>query len=141
MIGLTRLASATVTHIVRHVIKTGLHRFSPSCREDNVDILAADTGASPSKRSMVDMTRTILDFAEPQTAAAQALLRTTPDHAMLIDGHWRGASGDAWIDVIDPGSGRGLGRIPAGTAADVDVAVRAARSALKGPWARMLPAE
>lgn len=141
MIGLTRSASATVTHIVRHVIKTGLHRFSPSCREDNVDILAADTGASPSKRSMVDMTRTILDFAEPQTAAAQALLRTTPDHAMLIDGHWRGASGDAWIDAIDPGSGRGLGRIPAGTAADVDVAVRAARSALKGPWARLLPAE
>lgn len=87
------------------------------------------------------MTRAILDFAEPQTDAAQALLRSAPDHAMLIDGIWLGASDDGWIEASDPGSGKALGRIPAGSTDDVDAAVRAARAALKGPWARMLPAE
>lgn len=87
------------------------------------------------------MTRAILDFAAPQTAGARALLQTTPDHAMLIDGVWRGASADGWIDAIDPGSGKLLGRIPAGAVTDVDAAVGAARRAFTGPWSRLLPAE
>jgi succinate-semialdehyde dehydrogenase/glutarate-semialdehyde dehydrogenase len=39
------------------------------------------------------------------------------------------------LDVLDPATGRLLGRIPAGCAADADAAVRAARAAAPG-WAR-----
>jgi len=54
---------------------------------------------------------------------------------MLIGGEWVASSSDEWIDVIDPATGRTVGRVPAGTEADVDRAVRAAREAFAdGRW-------
>jgi acyl-CoA reductase-like NAD-dependent aldehyde dehydrogenase len=44
------------------------------------------------------------------------------------------------IPVIDPASGERIGHIPAGSAADADAAVVAARAA-QGAWARTAPAE
>jgi acyl-CoA reductase-like NAD-dependent aldehyde dehydrogenase len=44
------------------------------------------------------------------------------------------------IPVIDPASGERIGHIPAGSAADADAAVVAARAA-QGAWARSAPAE
>jgi len=44
--------------------------------------------------------------------------------------------------VVDPTSGEEVGRVPAGDAADIDLAVRAARLAFdEGPWPKMRPSE
>ncbi|MFE6620908.1 aldehyde dehydrogenase family protein [Streptomyces sp. NPDC057740] len=59
---------------------------------------------------------------------------------MYIDGAWRPAAGQDVIDVVNPADEQVVGRVPAGTAADVDTAVRAARAALPA-WAATPPAE
>jgi aldehyde dehydrogenase (NAD+) len=59
---------------------------------------------------------------------------------MYIDGAWRPAPGRDPIEVIDPADEHVIGTVPAGTAEDVDDAVRAARAAFPG-WAATPPAE
>jgi aldehyde dehydrogenase (NAD+) len=59
---------------------------------------------------------------------------------MYIDGAWRPAAGGDVIDVLNPADEQVVGQVPAGTAMDVDNAVRAARAALPG-WAATPPAE
>lgn len=58
-------------------------------------------------------------------------------HKMLIGGNWCDALNGETIEVIDPANGQFLTRVPAGNAEDVDLAVKAARSALEGPWGKM----
>jgi betaine-aldehyde dehydrogenase len=53
---------------------------------------------------------------------------------LYIDGGWVEPEKDAGIDVIDAAREEVIGRVPAGTAGDVDRAVRAARRAFDG-WA------
>ncbi|MFF7182311.1 aldehyde dehydrogenase family protein [Streptomyces sp. NPDC008121] len=60
--------------------------------------------------------------------------------AMYIGGEWRPASSTDTIPVIDPADEQVIARVPAGTAEDVDAAVRAARAALPA-WAATPPAE
>ncbi|MFI0713788.1 aldehyde dehydrogenase family protein [Streptomyces inhibens] len=60
--------------------------------------------------------------------------------AMFIDGTWRPAAGAGTIEVVNPADERVIATVPAGTAEDVDAAVRAARAALPG-WAATAPAE
>ncbi|MFF0736494.1 aldehyde dehydrogenase family protein [Streptomyces chartreusis] len=59
---------------------------------------------------------------------------------MYIDGAWRPATGGDVIEVVNPADEQVIGQVPAGTAADVDTAVRAARAAFPG-WAATPPAE
>ncbi|MFF7332104.1 aldehyde dehydrogenase family protein [Streptomyces sp. NPDC008150] len=59
---------------------------------------------------------------------------------MYIDGAWRPASGPDVIEVVNPADEQVIAEVPAGTAADVDAAVTAARAALAG-WAATPPAE
>lgn len=59
---------------------------------------------------------------------------------MYIDGGWRPAAGTDLIEVVSPIDERTVGAVPAGTALDVDTAVRAARAALPG-WAGTAPAD
>ncbi|MDO0931865.1 aldehyde dehydrogenase family protein [Streptomyces sp. DG2A-72] len=59
---------------------------------------------------------------------------------MYIDGAWRPAAGQDAVEVLNPADEQVIGRVPAGTAEDVDTAVRAARAALPG-WAATPPAE
>lgn len=49
---------------------------------------------------------------------------------MYIDGDWRPAAGQDTIAVVNPADESVIGTVPAGTAEDVDAAVRAARAAL-----------
>ncbi|MEO8208430.1 MAG: aldehyde dehydrogenase family protein, partial [Chloroflexota bacterium] len=64
------------------------------------------------------------------------------DLQMIIDGEAVGSESGAWLDVRSPATGEIVGRVPSGTAADVDRAVAAARAAFNdGRWARLLPAE
>ncbi|MFD5015576.1 aldehyde dehydrogenase family protein [Streptomyces chartreusis] len=59
---------------------------------------------------------------------------------MYIDGAWRPATSGDVIEVVNPADEQVIGQVPAGTAADVDTAVRAARAAFPG-WAATPPAE
>ncbi|MFJ4281541.1 aldehyde dehydrogenase family protein [Streptomyces massasporeus] len=59
---------------------------------------------------------------------------------MYIDGAWRPAAGQDVIEVVNPVDEQVVGTVPAGTAEDVDAAVRAARAALPD-WAATPPAE
>jgi betaine-aldehyde dehydrogenase len=57
----------------------------------------------------------------------------------FIDGRWVPPAGKETLEVHNAGTGEVMGRVPAGTAKDVDAAVAAARAALDG-W-RDTPAE
>ncbi|HEY8525826.1 MAG TPA: aldehyde dehydrogenase family protein [Acidimicrobiales bacterium] len=59
---------------------------------------------------------------------------------VYIDGAWVPSSGTGSIDVYDSSNGEVIGRIPEGTAEDVDKAVRAARAAFDS-WATTPPDE
>ncbi|GAA1416185.1 aldehyde dehydrogenase family protein [Streptomyces thermospinosisporus] len=59
---------------------------------------------------------------------------------MFIDGAWRPAAGPDVIEVVNPADEQVIATVPAGTAEDVDAAVRAARAALPA-WAATPPAE
>ncbi|MET7381351.1 aldehyde dehydrogenase family protein [Streptomyces sp. NPDC005526] len=59
---------------------------------------------------------------------------------LYIDGAWRPAAGRDTIEVVNPVDEQVVGTVPAGTAEDVDAAVRAARAALPA-WAATPPAE
>ncbi|WP_030900144.1 aldehyde dehydrogenase family protein [Streptomyces sp. NRRL S-474] len=59
---------------------------------------------------------------------------------MYIGGAWRPAAGQDVIEVVNPADEQVIGTVPAGTAEDVDAAVRAARAALPA-WAATPPAE
>jgi acyl-CoA reductase-like NAD-dependent aldehyde dehydrogenase len=59
---------------------------------------------------------------------------------IYIDGAWVPSSGTGTIDVLDSTNGEVFGRIPEGTAADVDAAAKAARAAFPG-WSAKSPEE
>ncbi|MCF3129952.1 aldehyde dehydrogenase family protein [Streptomyces olivochromogenes] len=63
-----------------------------------------------------------------------------PHDGLYIDGAWRPAAGQDLIEVVNPADEQVIGHVPAGTALDVDSAVRAARAALP-IWAATPPAE
>ncbi|MBD1550433.1 aldehyde dehydrogenase family protein [Pseudomonas typographi] len=71
--------------------------------------------------------------------AAQFIQR---EHRLLIDGRWVAPSAGKQFDVEDPGTGRLIARVAEGQAADIDLAVAAARRAFEaGDWARCKPAD
>ncbi len=53
----------------------------------------------------------------------------TPHDGIFVGGQWMASTGPERIDVINPSTEESLGSVPQGTAADVDRAVAAARSA------------
>ena len=61
---------------------------------------------------------------------------------LFIGGEWVEPAGSGTIDVISPHSEELVGRVPEGTAADIDRAVTAARDAFdNGEWPRLSPEE
>lgn len=60
---------------------------------------------------------------------------------LLIGGKWVNATGSETIPVIDPCTGASYQTIDRGSAADIDLAVAAARRALDGAWGRMAATE
>src|SRR3979490_163409 len=63
-------------------------------------------------------------------------------HHMLIDGTGVEAKGGKTFEVEDPATQEIIAHVPAGDKADIDLAVKAARKALKtGPWSRISPGE
>ena len=61
---------------------------------------------------------------------------------LFIGGEWAGPAGTGHIDVVSASTEEVIGRVPDGTAGDIDAAVRAARAAFdSGPWPRLEPSE
>jgi betaine-aldehyde dehydrogenase len=93
---------------------------------------------------MTTADRTVADPAPPNPGARsrRATVGSTDvtygDLGMFVDGASDGSSDGRWIDVRSPATTEVVGRVPAGTAADVDRAVSAARRAFAGGrWHRM----
>src|SRR6185436_1726987 len=59
---------------------------------------------------------------------------------LYLDGQWTAPSSNQTIDVVSPSTEEIIGRIPAGTVADVDRAVAAARKAF-ATWSATTPAD
>jgi phenylacetaldehyde dehydrogenase len=63
-------------------------------------------------------------------------------HRLLIDGQWVEARSGKTFAVYDPASGQQIAQVAEGGAADIDLAVAAARRAFEdGPWSRLKPTE
>ncbi len=63
-------------------------------------------------------------------------------HRLFIDGGWTPARSGELFDVLDPSTGTRLAQAAAGDAADIDAAVKAARTAFQsGPWPKLSHAE
>jgi phenylacetaldehyde dehydrogenase len=78
---------------------------------------------------------------EPQSAGAKAFLAGRA-RKMLIGTNWVSAVSGKTLDSINPATGELLATIPAGDAADVDLAVKAARASFaSGVWRDMLGAQ
>ncbi len=61
---------------------------------------------------------------------------------LLIDGKWLAAASGKTFDVFDPATDQVIARVAEGDAADVDLAVLAARRAFdSGPWSKMTASE
>lgn len=61
------------------------------------------------------------------------------EHQLLINGQWRPAASGKTFDVYNPANGEVIARVAEGDAADVDLAVTAARAAFP-KWAALPPA-
>ena len=58
---------------------------------------------------------------------------------LFIGGKWQPARSGQEIDAINPATGQAIATIARGGAEDVDLAVRAARTAFEGEWSRWKP--
>jgi phenylacetaldehyde dehydrogenase len=78
---------------------------------------------------------------EPGISRPVAQFLTTP-RKLLIDGKWVPAASGSTFEVKNPATGETIARVAEGDKADIDAAVRAARSAFEsGPWSAMTPSE
>jgi aldehyde dehydrogenase (NAD+) len=65
---------------------------------------------------------------------------TTPA-AHFVANRWLESATPSTLPMIDPSDGEPFGAIARGGPADVDAAVRAARTAFEGPWGKLAPAD
>lgn len=65
---------------------------------------------------------------------------STIEGRMYVGGRWTNGAAVSWLDVHSPATEELVGRVPAGTAADADAALAAARAAQPG-WAALPPIE
>ncbi len=74
-------------------------------------------------------------------ARSRATGFTSRPKELFIAGRWQAARSGETFDVVDPANARVFAQAASGGAADIDVAVQAARKAFEsGPWASMTPA-
>ena len=59
----------------------------------------------------------------------------------FINGQWTPAANGETLPVTDPSTGEVFDQLARCTASDIDRAVKAARTALNGPWGRMTATE
>ena len=99
----------------------------------------AAPGASVSARRGASLDNRVAcsDLLRPNVEDSEIPMKTCEKH--YIGGEWIPSSGKGSFDVTNASTEDLLGRVPAGDAADVDRAVKAARAAFDG-WSRTEPA-
>lgn len=80
------------------------------------------------------------------TATAPTKARVTPpkvkaEQPMLIGGRWVPSVSGKTFQTLDPATGKTICDVAEGDKADIDLAVKAARKAMDGPWGRMSAGE
>ncbi|HBU15651.1 MAG TPA: aldehyde dehydrogenase, partial [Gemmobacter sp.] len=83
-------------------------------------------------------------IAPPDSAVSELLpsvVTFLKSPGMLIGSETLAATTGETFAVFNPATGAELARVPAGTASDVDHAVKAAQAAFEGPWSQMLPVQ
>src|SRR5437588_13093067 len=64
--------------------------------------------------------------------------RRTFQTKLLIDGQWRDSASGKTFETVNPATEEVIARVAEGDAADIDLAVKAARRAFdSGPWSKM----
>jgi phenylacetaldehyde dehydrogenase len=81
------------------------------------------------------MEETSMNSPRPISVKNAEFLRR--DHKLFIGGDWVDASSSRMIAVENPAAGEEIANVLAASAADVDLAVAAARRALEGEWSRV----
>jgi len=79
-------------------------------------------------------------FSETTLSTLRADLAARP-RQLLIDGQLRASVSGESFDVIDPATGQVFASAARGSHADIDLAVRAARRAFDGAWAKVTPSQ
>lgn len=81
----------------------------------------------------------MFDISNPYSGVLESTKKfLARDHKLFIDGQWVGAVSGATRAVIDPATAQRVSTMAEGGAADIDLAVRAARKAFEdGPWGKM----
>lgn len=64
-----------------------------------------------------------------------------PNQQMLLGGKWVDAVSGKTFATVNPATGETICQVAEGDKADIDLAVKAARKALEGPWSRISAAE
>jgi acyl-CoA reductase-like NAD-dependent aldehyde dehydrogenase len=89
------------------------------------------------------LSRGLTPGVRPRTEVQRPRIEGLPDHGrlptkLLIGGEWRDATGGETVPTIDPATNRAIVDVAAAQAADVDLAVRAAREAFPA-WRDLAP--
>ena len=82
-----------------------------------------------------------MTIAQKQPGDAEARAFLARPHRMLIDGKWVDSISGKTFPVIDPATEKVISHVAEGDVADIDLAVKAARRAFEGVWAKTLPSE
>ncbi|GAA1898873.1 aldehyde dehydrogenase family protein [Lapillicoccus jejuensis] len=72
---------------------------------------------------------------------SRAVVHLKPSYDLFVGGDWVASQGGTRFTTISPATEEVLAEVAEASAADVDRAVRAARTALRGPWGRMSGAD
>lgn len=81
-----------------------------------------------------------MSAAIDSAAARRALVQAAP-RQLLIDGRFVDALSGRTLETINPATGEVLATVAEGAAADIDLAVAAARRAFEGGWSTVKPVE
>jgi len=95
----------------------------------------------PGETVQISLENTMTGLMHPELLESVAAF-LTQEHKLFIGNEWRSATGKERIAVEDPATGTKISDISAGGAADIDLAVAAARKAFDcGDWAKLKPLE
>ncbi len=78
---------------------------------------------------------------EPMAADAPPYLRSSAAKKLYINGQWTEALSGLTFATDNPANAQVIAHVAQGDAQDVDLAVKAARAALEGPWRQFKPSD
>jgi aldehyde dehydrogenase (NAD+) len=117
----------TSSHRIAGGYRDGRTAGKPGCAAPLENRRPGRTIAVPSPGAVMSNLAAVKKYAPPKVA----------DQKLLIDGKFVAAKSGKTFPTLNPATGQVICQIAEADAADVDLAVAAARKALDGPWGRM----